>query len=68
MTHQSNGETAKVLPGARALGARLRDMFDSVAEGPMPPHLVALVDRLERAYVARQTEAGIGEPRAAVSS
>lgn len=55
---------AKVQPTARALGAKLRDMFDCVASGPMPQHLVDLVDQLERAYETRQAEAGIGEARA----
>jgi hypothetical protein len=67
-TADSQAVNAKVRPAARALGAKLRDMFDFVASGPMPQHLVDLVDQLERAYEASQTAAGVGEPRALASS
>lgn len=36
------------------IGERLRAMFDSVASGPMPDHLIALVDQLEEAWRADQ--------------
>jgi hypothetical protein len=65
MTRNPTGQAArtKLDPAARALGARLREMFDAVASGPMPEHLVDLVDQLERAHEARQAETGLREPR-----
>jgi hypothetical protein len=63
MTRTSNSQAAKVQPAARALGARLREMFESVAAGPMPDHLVDLIDQLEQAREARLAEAGVGERR-----
>jgi hypothetical protein len=65
MADMSDSEAVNptVAPANRTLGVTLRDMFDCVANGPMPQHLVELVDQLERAYEARQTEAGLGEPR-----
>jgi hypothetical protein len=50
MTHGSTMDGPGTHAATRAIGARLRDMFDSVASGPMPEHLLALVDQLETAY------------------
>jgi hypothetical protein len=50
MTHDTNTGGLQMRAGTRAIGERLRDMFDSVASGPMPEHLLALVDQLETAY------------------
>jgi hypothetical protein len=65
MAYDPNHDPAKAeaQPAAHGLGASLREMFDSVARGPMPDQLVALVDRLERAHEARQAEARVGERR-----
>jgi hypothetical protein len=52
-------------PGVGALGVRLRDMFDHMARGPMPVHLVDLIEQLEHAYAARQIEEGPVPPAAA---
>jgi hypothetical protein len=68
MPFKPNSEAgqAKLQPTARGLGPRLREMFASMAQGPMPEHLVDLVDQLERAYETRQTCSGVGEPRTLV--
>jgi hypothetical protein len=34
-------------PGLHGLGAQLREMFHEMVSGPMPDHLVDLVDQLE---------------------
>ena len=34
-------------PGMAGIGERLREMFDAMTAGPMPDHLVDLVDQLE---------------------
>ena len=34
-------------PSLAGVGERLREMFDSMTAGPMPAHLVELVDQLE---------------------
>jgi hypothetical protein len=52
MTRSSNIAGLRAGSGASAIGVRLKGMFDSVASGPMPDHLLALVDQLEAAYRA----------------
>ena len=50
MARDANTESPMMRAGPGAIGQRLREMFDSVASGPMPEHLLALVDQLEVAY------------------
>ena len=50
MTVISNPASPRARPAVRAIAERLREMFDSVAAGPMPEHLLNLVDQLEAAY------------------
>ena len=39
--------TALRRPALAGVGERLREMFDAMTAGPMPDHLVDLVDQLE---------------------
>ena len=59
MTFESNMKGLRTRAGARAIGDRLRDMFDHLTSGPLPEHLINLVDQLEAAHAAeaaRQAE------------
>lgn len=62
MTCDASSGGPRMRPGASAIGERLREMFDSVASGPMPEHLLALVDQLEVAYQSDCLSAPVTTP------
>ena len=43
-------------PSLAGVGERLREMFDSMTAGPMPAHLVDIVDQLEAQAEAEPAE------------
>ena len=47
MAYTPTPTTALRRPSLAGVGERLREMFDSMTAGPMPAHLVDLVDQLE---------------------
>ena len=50
-------------PALAGVGERLREMFDAMTAGPMPAHLVDLVDQLEaQAQPGETPEAGYLNP------
>jgi len=42
-----DSKIASTRPALRGVGERLREMFDAMTAGPLPAHLVDVVDQLE---------------------